>query len=1780
MDFALWELAETGDPQDEIAALIRLNPAVPLPSGVRIVSVFGDVVTCRLSRNAILDTWSDESVASFKAPRLLLPEDEVAPEDLPFLPEQDGIGHTTAILPTDTRRPPDIEETGKNIILGFIDWGLDFAHPDFLTPDGDTRLLALWDQRTVPGKSSPQPYGYGTVLSPDEINRALKTKNPYKTLGYYPADADPNNDGSHATHVTGIATGNGLGGGPVGIAPNAKIIFVHMSTLNSPGQEKLGDSVSLAEAVHFILEMAGDTPCVISLSMGRHGEQHDGTTLIEQAFDNLLNEKPGRAIVQSSGNYFNRKIHTSGRIRPGESVEFDWVVPVSDETPNQLEVWYSGRDILEIEVVSPDEKIRCQASLGKNENLLLNGQTVGRIYHRKLEPNNHDNHITVYLYGHAPTGVWKVILMAGDVTDGRFNAWIERDWGASKNQSTFHKEDAIGSCTTGTICNGCRTIAVGAYNPHSHQLEMGSFSSAGPTRDGRLKPDIAAPGVYILSARSALRNDCSPTRDLYTRKSGTSMAAPHVAATVALMFEAAKRPLHIEETHKLLLGSTQWDSDMESLQYRFGSGYLDIENAVAAARQISAQGKEKIMDRNRLFVTAQGIQPTLPREQQEETRAVALLSKEDTELETQLEKSTTNHSQFEKNGEQNVFNLEVGQEKRLLLKPDWDTDSRWSYTLSGESDSVLVSLEDLQLPPGLSDEPGVYQLMTLTALTPGKAKIILTRQEKGKEPSSKKTFTIQVGPADSSEPAPAKSLFATAQTRSKEEDWEYNEPESSDESWEPWISRESSATSTLIETLTQRIEALEASLAASEPYETIPAETVIGWGEQAYPIPSRSITEIADSLIEQGAAEGDSETLVQKTLFEANLPGRFPSPVELFDAYSENRMGEFSDQLEVVGLPGKPLIQPLREGDILVRRALGEGTLGHAAFINTPALFSKEQLLEEGLTPESLSPGWYAHVVEGGFLPHNREQGYARRVLDWNGRVMDGQLVVRPLTEAASISQGNLDYMQWVKAPLNQLLGYVAPINRNSKDYIKWVQASLNKILGLSLIVDGVAGSKTRQAVMTFQWAKELPADGVVGTRTEQALVNAGAPMPPRASGAPGGSVAASLKIPSDWQARCQGKETLLERFDYDKSNLKSDHQNILDGLAQQIVQSQKSGTPVTAVCLVGHTDHTGNDDYNFKLGQNRADSALKALVATIEKLQPGLSGKIEIRSFSLGKTVPIGDEKTDAGRAQNRRVAIFLTQTAKPKPKPGVCFAPPVSKEDPTTLVVAAAGQKDFDAGTATLLGEKFKIFGRVFYPAESAGKDKPFNKKLAAQGTVPIVFIVHGNHGIFSNPKKRTEEVCTDPGGFIPIPNHLGYIYFQEMLAKMGIISVSVNCNETNCQGGSPTNIRQRAGLILAAMKHFHGKHTGGDPIFGGRINFGKTGLVGHSRGAEAVLVVPELLGTRIAGLEDILIQSVISLAPTDNAASNGIPNGYALLVILPAGDGDVITNDGAKYYDQCVPSPYKTQLYIHHANHNFFNREWVLDESMGPPVLNNAQHERFLSVYGAAFFRDTLLGQQAFRRFLRNDELPPATSTVDVHISYEEKGPITVDDYQNRNIALNALSQPTSQSGGLTAAEFDFSQTGSAVFNGSFYGNTVGMVSQTSVAGGLFKSQLGSAMDLTNKEVWIRAAEVYDGTSVPATATGFQLGLEDTSGNVALVDSDNIAGGLPRPYDRRDADLKSKRHHDFTKTMLKTFRFPANCFTNNVPGFDLTKVIAIHIQMNRNDQRALAFDQLQIV
>lgn len=565
MDPALHEYLFSEAHEAEIEAIVRLVRPDVLPAGLQAVAQFGDIATCRLPVGRVEEVWGDEAVLSLKAPRLVLGEPEEPPTT-------EG---SEATSPAFTRSHPG-PFTGKGVALGVIDWGFDFTHPNFIDPQtGSTRFRSIWDQ-TAPAHPSAGKYGYGRVFSREEINAALKTDTPFIVLGYNPATADSANDGAHGTHVMDIAAGNGSVGEP-GMAPGADLIGVHLSAGQLGGLANLGDSVRILEAIDFLAGVAGEQALAINMSVGKHGGSHQGNSLVELGMDNFLREKPGRVIINSAGNYYSADIHASGRIAPGHSSTLKWEVDKSDITPNELEVWYPGRDEFILSVKPPGGKYAPYVvKLGDRADIVHRKELAGRIYHRKSEPNTGHHHIDIFLYRNAPKGIWEITLEGADVVDGRFHAWIERDSGCRNCQSRFVPEDADPQYTTGSICNGLYTIAVGAFDPNDPNRRPASFSSSGPTVDGRQKPNLLAPGVHISAARSAPAGAVRSAGEL-TAKTGTSMAAPHVAGAVACLFEAAGQLLPIETTRRLLLEKLGAHAENASgVNYQSGLGVLDV----------------------------------------------------------------------------------------------------------------------------------------------------------------------------------------------------------------------------------------------------------------------------------------------------------------------------------------------------------------------------------------------------------------------------------------------------------------------------------------------------------------------------------------------------------------------------------------------------------------------------------------------------------------------------------------------------------------------------------------------------------------------------------------------------------------------------------------------------------------------------------------------------------------------------------------------------------------------------------------------------------------------------------------------------------------------------------------------------------------------------------------------------------------------------------------------------------------------------------------------------
>lgn len=497
--------------------------------------------------------------------------------------------------------PAEVGFTGSDVIVGVVDFSLDYTMDDFRNADGTTRVLAIWDQTLTANGNEAAPAGFGFGVEYDDaaINQALQAQDPFQIVRHQPGA------GSHGTHVASTAAGNGRShdnnfpaGQYVGTAPDASVIFVHPASNDQ--STTFTDSVHVAEAIAYIFQKAASLgrPCVINMSLGQNGGSHDGESIVERAIDRLL-DVPGRAMAVAAGNEHIWRGHASGQLTNGASRSLRWKVgggmPVPggqlpervDRTANEMECWFSSRDIFHVRVVDPNGDASPVASPGETvlhtmpsgdevfidseRFTILNGDA--RIY---IEIGRGDD-LTI------DNGEWQVEFTAIEAQDGRFDAWIERDFRDRENafadQSFFVGTDFDGIRTLGTPATPRRVIAVANYD---HVTEQPSSSSGrGRTRDGRDKPEIAAPGTNIVAAHSSggRPNGNGNVFPMRIPKDGTSMASPHVAGIVALMMQK-NGSLTAAQCKAMLIASARPPAGVAPFDNAWGYGKIDAKAAV------------------------------------------------------------------------------------------------------------------------------------------------------------------------------------------------------------------------------------------------------------------------------------------------------------------------------------------------------------------------------------------------------------------------------------------------------------------------------------------------------------------------------------------------------------------------------------------------------------------------------------------------------------------------------------------------------------------------------------------------------------------------------------------------------------------------------------------------------------------------------------------------------------------------------------------------------------------------------------------------------------------------------------------------------------------------------------------------------------------------------------------------------------------------------------------------------------------------------------------------
>jgi len=528
---------------------------------------------------------------------------------------------------------------GAGVIVGIIDSNFDFTLDNFRHTDGSTRILFFWNQLLIPGVNEHAPrnlgdlhFPYGVEYDAPAINQALSTATPFAFIRNTNSAEQPE-AGGHGTHVAGIAVGNGRSGDAafpanrfIGVAPAADIILVQPNFSDAFGEwpGTFTDSVRVGQAISYIFRRAQQLgrPCVINISLGQNGGSHDGESVLERVIDGAV-LPPGCAIVVSAGNQHIFRSHASGTLQTGEKRRLAWKVggglpffSGEDRSINELEVWYASDDAFQIQltdpagnstpIVAPGDELDFPLPGGESVHIdserftILNGDA--RIYVRITPPLSPTGGIA----GPVSAGTWAIELAAIASQQGRFDAWIERDdvrikqipVPAQFSQSFFQGVDFDEQMTLSTPATGRRSVVVANYDHRVNPQQPSGSSGRGRTRDGRLKPELAAPGVTIISS-NALGGRVNPAHDptdptspaaifpMRVKKTGTSMAAPHVAGIIALMFQKNPRST-AEQVRKILIAAAHPPPGSSGFDIAWGFGKVDAKSVIDLVEQLDA----------------------------------------------------------------------------------------------------------------------------------------------------------------------------------------------------------------------------------------------------------------------------------------------------------------------------------------------------------------------------------------------------------------------------------------------------------------------------------------------------------------------------------------------------------------------------------------------------------------------------------------------------------------------------------------------------------------------------------------------------------------------------------------------------------------------------------------------------------------------------------------------------------------------------------------------------------------------------------------------------------------------------------------------------------------------------------------------------------------------------------------------------------------------------------------------------------------------------------------
>ena len=400
--------------------------------------------------------------------------------------------------------------TGRGVLVAVIDSGIDYFHPDFRNQDGTTRIGLLADQDR------------DRIYTREEINAALETGSRSSALALVPS-TDPS---GHGTAVAAIAAGNGREGNGVyrGVAYESELMVVKLGT---PLTDSFPRTTQLMKALDLVVRRAQDMnrPLAVNLSFGNTYGSHDGTSLLE-TFVNDMSNIGRNVIVAGTGNEGTGAGHRAGSLVMGQEENAELSI-APYETGMGVQLWKSYVDQFSIRLVTPSGEVIGPIDSRLGPQTLRYGGTQILIYYGKPSPFSRAQEVYfdfLPVRDYLDSGIWTFRLTPERVVTGQYDMWLPSR-GILNPSTRFLRP--VPETTLTIPSTAANVISVGAYD--DSYRAYADFSGRGFTRQTRqVKPDLAAPGVDIVTARRG---------GGYEAVTGTSFAAPFVTGSAALLMQ-------------------------------------------------------------------------------------------------------------------------------------------------------------------------------------------------------------------------------------------------------------------------------------------------------------------------------------------------------------------------------------------------------------------------------------------------------------------------------------------------------------------------------------------------------------------------------------------------------------------------------------------------------------------------------------------------------------------------------------------------------------------------------------------------------------------------------------------------------------------------------------------------------------------------------------------------------------------------------------------------------------------------------------------------------------------------------------------------------------------------------------------------------------------------------------------------------------------------------------------------------------------------------------------